>query len=173
MKIWTIDPAHSEISFKVKHLMVSTVRGIFSGFEGSISADDDSFANANISFSADVSTISTQNAQRDGHLVSADFFDAAAFPKATFVSTTFSKNGDQLEITGDLTIKGITKSETLHGSFNGIAVGLDGKRVAAFEVATKINRADFGLTWNAALDAGGVAVSDSVAIEATIEVKEA
>ena len=173
MKTWNIDTAHSEIGFKVKHLMISTVRGLFSSFEGAISAEDESFDNGQISFSADVSSIDTKNAQRDGHLKSADFFDAENFPKLTFSSTSVKNVGDNnLEITGDLTMRGVTKSVSLNASVTGVVKGMDGAKVAGFEISGKINRSEFGLVWNAPLETGGVVVSDSVTIEALIEAKE-
>ncbi len=173
MKTWNIDTAHSEIGFKVKHLMISTVRGLFSSFEGSISAQDESFDNGQISFSSDVSSIDTKNAQRDGHLKSADFFDAENFPKLTFSSTSVKNVGDNnLEITGDLTMRGVTKSVSLNASVTGVVKGMDGAQVAGFEISGKINRSEFGLVWNAPLETGGVVVSDSVTIEALIEAKE-
>lgn len=173
MKTWTIDTAHSEIAFKVKHLMIATVRGTFGVFEGSATAEDDTFANAAITFSADIASISTKNAQRDGHLVSPDFFDAVAFPKLTFVSTSVIATGSDLEIAGNLTIKGVTKPIALKAMFNGIGTGMDGKRVAGFDIVGTLNRNDFGLTWNAPLEAGGVVVSETVNLEVSIEAKEA
>ncbi len=173
MKTWSIDIAHSEISFKVKHLMVSTVRGSFKIFEGSISAEDETFNNASISFTADVASLTTNNAARDAHIHSPDFFDEAQFPKVSFVSTSVqAKEGGDLAITGDFTMKSVTKAITLTGKLTGIANDLYGGHVAAFEVHGTINRQDFGVSWNAALEAGGVAVSDAVTLEALIEVKE-
>jgi polyisoprenoid-binding protein YceI len=173
MKTWNIDTHHSEIAFKVKHLMVSTIRGTFGSFEGSITTPDDTFDGSTIAFSADASSINTKSEQRDGHLQSADFFDAANFPKLTFASTSVKKTGDMLEVMGDLSMKGVTKPITLQAVFNGISKAMDGKRVAGFDVTGSINRQDFGLTWNAAVETGGVVVSDAVAIEISIEAKEA
>ena len=173
MKTWNIDIAHSEIGFKVKHLMVSTVRGSFGVFEGTVSAEDETFDNASISFSADVKSLSTKNEGRDAHIHSGDFFDAEQFPKITFVSTSVKATGDgNLDIAGDFTMKGVTKSITLSGKLTGVANDLYGGHVAAFEVSGVINRQDYGVSWNAALEAGGVAVSDAVTLEAIIEAKE-
>jgi polyisoprenoid-binding protein YceI len=174
MKTWNIDVAHSEIGFKVKHLMVSTVRGSFGVFEGSISAEDETFDNATIVFSADVASLTTKNEGRDAHIHSADFFDQAQFPKVSFVSTSVKAKGDGvLDIVGDFTMKGVTKSITLMGKLTGVADDLYGGHVAAFEVTGTINRQDYGVSWNAALEAGGVAVSDAVTLEALIEAKQA
>ena len=173
MKTWNIDVSHSEIGFKVKHLMVSTVRGSFGVFEGHISAEDETFDNASIAFSADVASLTTKNEGRDAHLHGTDFFDEAQFPKVTFVSTSVkASEGGALEIVGDFTMKGVTKSVTLAGKLTGVATDLYGGHVAAFEVSGSLNRQDYGVSWNAALEAGGVAVSDTVTLEAIIEAKE-
>ena len=173
MKKWNIDRVHSEVAFKVKHLMVSTVRGSFGSFEGSISANDETFDGGSINFTSDVSSINTGSDQRDGHLKSADFFDVEQFPKLSFTSTSVKKVRDEeLEIIGDLTLRGEKKSITLKATLNGVTKGMDGKRVAGFELSGKINRQDFGLTWNAPLETGGVVVSESVTIEASIEAVE-
>jgi polyisoprenoid-binding protein YceI len=174
MNTWNIDVAHSEIGFKVKHLMIATVKGKFGVFEGSIAAEDETFNNASISFSADVASLSTNNAQRDAHIHSPDFFDEVQFPKVTFVSTTVeAKDDGVLVITGDFTMKGVTKSITLYGKCTGTATDLYGGHVAAFEVTGEINRQDYGVSWNSPLEAGGVAVSDTVILEAIIEAKKA
>ena len=173
MKKWNIDRVHSEIAFKVKHLMVSTVRGSFGSFEGSISANDETFEGGSINFTSDVASIHTGSDQRDGHLKSADFFDVEQFPKISFTSTSVKKvGGEELEIVGDLTLRGEKKTVALKATLNGVTKGMDGKRVAGFELSGKINRQDFGLTWNAPLETGGVVVSESVIIEASIEAIE-
>lgn len=174
MKTWNIDPMHSEIAFKVKHLMISTVRGTFGAFEGSMTAADDTFQDANMNFSAEVASVNTQNEKRDAHLQGADFFDTEKFPQLTFVSTKVTKpEANELLVVGDLTMKGVTKSVELHGTIGGVATDMYGARVAAFEFLGTINRQDFGLTWNAALETGGVVVSDAVTLMITIEAKEA
>jgi polyisoprenoid-binding protein YceI len=173
MKTWNIDIAHSEIGFKVKHLMISTVKGVFTSFEGIISAEDETFDNASVSFSADVKSLTTKNEGRDNHIHSSDFFDEINFPKITFISNSVKAKGDgNLEITGDLTMKGVSKSISLDGKLTGIGNDLYGGHVAAFEVHGVINRQDFGVSWNATLDTGGVAVSDNVTLEIIIEAKE-
>ena len=173
MKTWTIDNAHSEIAFKVKHLMISTVRGTFGEFAGSVSATDDSLSDATFEFSAQVKSVNTQNAGRDGHLVTADFFDAEKFPIISFKSTSVTKSGNDFEVTGDFMLKGVTKTETFKVAFGGMTTGMDGKKVLVFEITGEINRNDFGLTWNSAIEAGGVVLGDMVKIEGSIEAKEA
>lgn len=173
MNTWILDPVHSEIGFKVKHLMISTVRGHFTTFQGTVTASDDTFTDAKISFTADIASISTNNEQRDGHLKSADFFDAATFPTLSFESTSVVKQDEQkFVVNGNLTIRGITKEISLNVTFNGIGRDLYGKTVASFEMTGELNRKDFGLTWNAVLETGGVAVSDMVTLDMTLEVKQ-
>lgn len=174
MKNWKIDPAHSEIKFKVKHLLVSTVTGSFGKFDAEIKSDGGDFENASITFEAETSSINTNNAQRDGHLQSADFFDAENFPKLTFVSRSFKKvSGKNYELIGDMTIRGITKEVKLNVEHNGNARGFDGLEVAGFEISGKLNRFDFGLQWNAMTEAGGIVVGPDVKIEIFAEMKEA
>lgn len=173
MTTWIIDSAHTEIGFKIKHLVISTVRGMFKTYEGTITAADDTFNDAVITFSADVASITTHNEMRDGHLLSADFFDAEKFPKLTFQSTKVVRNGNVLNITGDLTIKDVTKSIELTATVHGTTVGPDGKPVAAFDLTGTIERADFGLTWNTAIETGGFAVGDTVTFDMSIETKQA
>ncbi len=174
MTTWNIDPVHSEIGFKVKHLMVSTVKGKFDEFSGTAVTADDSFVDAKISFEANVASITTHQAQRDEHLRSSDFFDAEHFPKLTFVSKSFTKTGDNaFALVGDFTMRGVAKEITLSAIFNGIATNpMNNIRVAAFDVSGKINRMDFGVKWNAAVEAGGVVVSEDVAFDIGIELKE-
>lgn len=163
MAIWKIDNAHSEIGFKVKHLVISTVSGKFTSFDGQLEGDPEDLTNAKISFSADINSISTGNEQRDGHLKSADFFDAANNPKLTFKSTSIEKAGDnEYKVTGDLTIRSTTKPVTLNVEFGGVHNDLYGQTVAGFEIAGKIKRLEYGLAWNAVTEAGGVVVSDEV-----------
>jgi polyisoprenoid-binding protein YceI len=170
MATWTIDTAHSEIGFKVKHLVVSTASGKFTSFEGTVEASKDDFSDAKVKFSADIDSIHTGHEQRDGHLKSPDFFDAASFPKMTFVSTSVEKTGDDFKITGDLTIKGVTKSIVVNAEFGGIEKSLYGQIVAGFEVTAKINRQDYGLSWSAVTEAGGLVVANEVKLVANVEV---
>lgn len=160
---WVLDPTHSEVTFKVKHLMFTNVSGNFTKFEAAAESEDDTFNNASFSFSADVDSINTNNADRDGHLKSGDFFDAAQFPTISFKSTSVSKESeDELDITGDLTIHGVTKSVTLDVEFGGIQKDPWGNVKSGFSVTGKINRKDFGLSWNAALETGGVMLGEEV-----------
>lgn len=170
MATWTIDTAHSEIGFKIKHLVISTVSGKFHSFEGKLEGDPADLTNAKVSFAADIDSISTGNDQRDGHLKSPDFFDAANHPKLEFISTAIeSKGSDEYTITGDLTLKGTTKSIKLNAEFGGIQDNMYGQTVAGFEVTGKINRQDFGLTWSAVTEAGGIVVSDEVKLAINVE----
>ncbi|SFG59577.1 YceI family protein [Pedobacter insulae] len=161
---WTLDPTHSELQFKVKHLMITTVTGSLKSFTAELSSEGDDFTNADISFSSDISSIDTGNTDRDNHLKSADFFDAEKFPTMSFKSTSVEKDGDDYIVKGDLTIKETTKPVKLTAEFGGIATDPWGNTKAGFTLSGKINRTDFGLTWNAALETGGVMVSEEVKI---------
>jgi polyisoprenoid-binding protein YceI len=173
MTTWKIDPAHSEVKFKVKHLVVSTVTGHFNNYVATAETPGD-FSDAKIAFEADVDSIDTKNAQRDGHLKSPDFFDAAQFPKLTFVSKSFKKkSGNEFELVGDLTIRGTKKETKLDVVYYGTVKGFGGVDVAGFEITGKINRQDFGLTWSALTEAGGVVVSDDVKFEINAEFTKA
>lgn len=170
MKTWNIDPTHSEINFKVKHLLVSTVTGHFSKFDASIETNKEDFSDAKISFESDINSVNTKNEQRDAHLKSADFFDAEKNPKMSFVSKSVKKISDhEMHVTGNLTIRGVTKEVTLDVIYNGTVAGFGGTEVAGFEVRGKVNRFDFGLQWNALTEAGGVVVSNEVKIEILAE----
>ena len=154
---WAIDPTHSEVGFVARHLMVTKVRGSFAEVTGTVQvAEDLTQSVATVTINTD--SVSTGTADRDGHLRSADFFDVETFPQITFVSTSF--DGDTL--TGDLTIKGITKPVTLAVQFNGVATDPWGNDKAAFEATGELNRTDWGLTWNANLEKGGVLVSEKI-----------
>jgi len=171
MAIWTIDPMHSEIGFKVKHLVISTVSGKFGAFEGTVETEGDSFNNAKVNFNADINSIDTGVADRDVHLKSPDFFDAVNNPKLTFESTSFTnKGGDDYELQGNITIKGVTKAITLHVEYGGTGPNAYGQTIAGFELTGKINRKDFGLNWSAVTEAGGIVVSDDVKLAMNIEV---
>jgi polyisoprenoid-binding protein YceI len=161
---WNLDPAHSSAEFKVKHMMISNVKGSLRGLKGMLSLDESTPANSKIQASVDVSTISTGDDQRDGHLKSADFFDATKFPEMTFQSTAVKRNDDgEYYVTGNLTIHGVTKNVTLAVEGPG-APGKDpwGNTRIGISATTKINREDFGLTWNSALETGGVLVGKEV-----------
>jgi polyisoprenoid-binding protein YceI len=159
MAIWKIDPMHSEVQFKVKHLMISTVTGDFKAYDATVETEsEDAFENAKISFSAQIDSISTGNEQRDGHLKSGEFFDAEAFPTLKFESISYA--GSVLK--GNLTIKDVTKEIELEAEFGGLMTDFYGQTKAGFEISGKINRKDFGLTWSGITEAGGVVVSDDV-----------
>jgi polyisoprenoid-binding protein YceI len=160
---WSIDPTHSEVQFKVKHLVISTVSGFFRSFEGSVETDSEDFEHANIGFSIDINSIDTNQSQRDEHLKSAEFFDAANYPHIKFKSTSFKKTGDdEYALTGDLTIKNVTKSVTLNVEFGGSAADFYGNTKAGFEITGKINRKEFGLTWNGVTEAGSVVAGEDI-----------
>lgn len=161
---WTLDPTHSELQFKVKHLMITTVTGSLKSFSAELTAEGDDFVGSSISFSADINSIDTGNKDRDNHLKSGDFFDAEKFPTMDFKSSEVEKDGDDYIIKGDLTIKGETKPVKLTAEFGGIATDPWGNTKAGFTLSAKINRSQFGLTWNAALETGGVMVSEEVRI---------
>ncbi|MBX7183040.1 MAG: YceI family protein [Bacteroidia bacterium] len=168
---WTLDPTHSEVGFKVRHLMITNVKGVFNSFEVNAETEGDDFSTAKISFSADTASVDTNNQQRDGHLQSPDFFDSANFPKMTFVATKYENvdNDGSYELYGDLTIKGITKPVKLDVEFGGVVKDLWGGTRAGFTINGKIDRKEWGLTWNAATEAGGVLVSDTIQISCDIQ----
>ncbi len=163
---WTIDAAHSRIGFVARHAMVTKVRGNFNDFEGSGTIDAEDFSKSSVTLTIKAASIDTRNEQRDGHLRSNDFFNMEQYPEITFVSTGVTKTSDtSLEVTGDLTVKGTTNSVTVPFEFEGTATDPMGNDRAGFEGSTVINRKDFGVTWNAALETGGVMVSDKITLE--------
>ncbi|OAD44591.1 YceI family protein [Polaribacter atrinae] len=165
---WSIDPAHSEITFKVKHLMISNVKGEFKTFQANIDGED--FTKSTISANIDASSISTNNNDRDTHLKSSDFFEVEKYPEITFVSTSIKKvDDDEFKLVGDLTIKGTTKEITLDNEFGGFMKDPYGNEKAGFSINGKLNRKDFGLNWNAALEAGGVMVGNEIKINAEVQ----
>jgi len=160
---WAIDPMHSEIQFKVKHLVISTVTGSFKSFEGTAETNSDGFEDANVSITINTDSIDTSQPQRDDHLKSADFFDAANFPQIIFNSTSFKKTGDdQYKLVGDLTIKGVTKQVTLAAEYGGSNDDFYGNTKVGFEVTGKISRKEFDLTWSGVTEAGAVVVGDEI-----------
>lgn len=169
MANWSLDLSHSTISFKVKHMMITNVNGSFSDFDVKLESNKDDFSDAKISFTTEVKSINTQNNQRDEHLRSADFFDVEKFPKMTFNSTSFFKKGDDFELIGELTIKETTKTVKLEVEFGGMFVDPWGKTKAGFSLNGKFKRSEFGLNWNAALESGGVLVSDEIKIQAEVQ----
>lgn len=168
---WALDPMHSEIQFKVKHLMITTVTGYFQKFNVVAETADEKFTNAtNVVFTADVNSINTNNEQRDTHLRSADFFDAENHQEVRFVGNKYENaGGDQFKLHGDLTIRGVTKPVTVNVEFGGIVVDPYGQTKAGFTVTGKINRKDFGLTWSAVTEAGSVVVSDEIKLQAEVQ----
>lgn len=170
MATYKIDPAHSEIHFKVKHLMITNVTGSFSKFDATLTADKEDFTDAVISFEADVASVSTNSEQRDGHLISNDFFNAAEYPKLSFTSTTFEKNsGEDYKLTGNLTIRDVTKPVVLSVSYEGTVTDPWGQVKAGFEITGKINRKDFGLSWNAVTETGGILLSEEVKLALNVQ----
>ena len=161
---WTVDPSHSDVAFVARHLMVTRVRGRFTDVSGTVTVAE-AFSASTVSAAAAVASVDTGNADRDAHLRSADFFDAETYPEITFASTAVTATS----LTGDLTIKGVTKSVTFDLDFAGVATDPWGNTKAAFEARTEVLRKDWGLTWNAALEGGGVLVSDKIAIVLEIQ----
>jgi len=167
---WTLDPTHSEVLFKVKHLMITNVKGEFRKFEATYNGEGNGFDPSSIIAEIDTTSIFTNNEDRDNHLKSGDFFDSESFPKLTFKGRSMKKTGgEEYKITGDLTIKGITKELVLDTEFGGIATDPRGNKKAGFSLSGKLNRKDWGLTWNQALESGGVLVSDEVKISAELQ----
>ena len=172
---WVVDPVHSEIQFKVKHLMITTVTGYFRKYEIQVETEGDDFTSAStIVFTADIDSIDTNNAQRDTHLKSADFFDAGNHKQLIFTGKKYQKSGDEYQLTGDLSIRGITKPLILNVEFSGIVVDPYGQTKAGFTIDGKVSRKEFGLQWNAVTEAGQVVVSDEIKIHCEIQlVKQA
>jgi polyisoprenoid-binding protein YceI len=167
---WNLDATHSEVQFKVKHLVISTVTGSFKEFSANIEKHGDSWANAAIEFSANIDSIDTNNADRDGHLKSPEFFDSAQFPQVTFKSTSFTeKSGSVFSLVGDITLKGVTKSIELSAELGGEMVDPWGNHKVGFEITGEINREEFGLTWNAVTEAGGVVVGPVVKLHGNVQ----
>lgn len=172
---WAVDYAHSTIDFTVKHMMISKVKGSFQNFEVELEADPQDLTDANISFIIDASSISTKNDDRDNHLRSADFLDVEQYPKITFVSKSVTKAGNnEYNVTGDLTIRGVTKEETFKVTFEGISKNpMSGAETAGFSAEGTVKRSNYGLTWNAALETGGVLVGDEIKFTVELEASKA
>lgn len=166
---WDIDQAHSIATFSVRHMMVSNVRGAFGGIKGTVEFDEKNPAKSKVDISIDVSTIDTRDAKRDRHLKSAAFFDTAKHPKMTFKSKRITKNGKGWKVVGDLTIRGVKKEVTLDAEVSKAMKSLSGKTVVGVHATIKINRQDFGVSWNKTLDAGGILVSNEVKITIDLE----
>lgn len=167
---WALEPSHSEITFKVRHMMISNVSGQFKKFESTVETEGDDLTTADVTFSADIDSISTNNEQRDGHLKSPDFFDAATYTQLVFESTSMEKTGDDTyKLHGNLTMRGVTNTIALDVEFGGIIKDPFGYTRAGFTVTGKVNRKDYGLNWSALTEAGGLVVSDDVKFEAHME----
>ena len=168
---WTIDSAHSEINFSVRHMMIATVRGRFEKFTGTIDFDENEPSRSSVDVQIEVGSINTREPQRDAHLKAPDFFDVENYPYITFTSKSIEvKGSNQANITGDLTIKDVTHEVVLEAEYAGQAQSPFGTTNAGFSASTRINRKDWGLTWNVALDTGGVLVGDEIKIEIELEI---
>lgn len=171
---WAIDPTHSEIGFKVKHMMFTNVSGKFDNYEGTIETEENDFSTAKISFSADINSIDTKNNDRDNHLKSGDFFDAEKYPKLTFEGKSFNKiNENNYELIGNLNIKGTSKEVKLPVEFSGLMQDPWGNTKVGLNIEGKINRKDWGLNWNAALETGGVLVGEEVKLTIGLQLAKA
>lgn len=170
---WVVDPTHSEVLFKIKHLVISTVTGSFRKFEGGAVSQGDSFQNARIHFMIDVKSVDTNQPQRDGHLQNGDFFSAEEFPTITFESTSFTNTGgNDYKMVGDLTLRGVTKPVALNVEYGGSEKDGQGRLKHGFEVSGVINRREFGMTWNKITDAGGLGLGEDIKLNANIQVAE-
>lgn len=171
---WNLDTSHSEIQFKVRHMMITNVTGHFEKFNATVETEGDDFSTAKIHFTADIDSISTKNEQRDGHLKSEDFFDAANHPQLTFEGSGLEKIDDEnYKLHGTLNIRGTAKPITLKVEYGGTIKDPWGMTRAGFTVEGKINRKDFGLNWSSVTEAGGLVVSDEVKLSATVEFTKA
>ena len=170
---WVLDPSHSELAFKVRHMMITNVKGEFRNFDAAFTSTDLDFSKSAIEVTIDAASISTKDEQRDGHLRSPDFFDVEKYPTLSFQGKSLKKIEDEeYKLTGFLTIKGVKKEVELDVEFGGISKDPWGNEKVGFSIEGKINRKDFGLNWNAALETGGVLVSDEVKISAEVQFKK-
>ncbi|QBP39993.1 YceI family protein [Paenisporosarcina antarctica] len=173
MKKWNVDASHSSIGFSVKHMMVSKVRGSFSDFTAEVAATETDLSNAEIAFNIQVASITTGSVDRDNHLRSADFFDVETYPEIKFIAKNITKKDDEYEIAGDLTIKAVTNPVVFNAEYEGKGTNPWGQEVVGFSAETKINREEFGLTWNQALETGGVLVGKDIKITIELEANPA
>jgi polyisoprenoid-binding protein YceI len=175
MATWKIDPTHSDVEFKIKHLMITNVTGYFGKYDATIESSSDDFTDAKITFEADVTSITTKNADRDAHLQGEDFFHAAQYPKITFESTSVKKvDSENLKISGNLTMRGVTKPVELDVEYSPIVKDPYGQIKAGFEVKGKINRKDFGVSFNGVTDNGGLVLGEEVKLQSSVQfVKQA
>ena len=168
---WVLDPTHSELGFKIKHLMISSVSGSLKSFQAEVETDGVDFTTGQISLSADMASISTNNDQRDAHLRTSDFFEVEKYPELKFTSTKLEKiDSDTFALFGDLTIKGVTKPIKLNVEFNGVTKDPWGGERAGFVVTGKMNRSDWGVNFNGVLETGGVMLSEEVRIFSEIQI---
>jgi len=173
MSTWKFDPAHTSIEFVAKHMMITNVKGHFKSFDGQIVEQGEDPLTAVVEVTIQAESINTGNEQRDGHLRSPDFFDAASYPTITFKSAKVeSRGGDRYAFTGDLTIRGVTRPVELDVTIDGKATSMQGKKIYAFNATTSFNRKDFGLNWNVALETGGWLVGEQVKINIDSEIVE-
>jgi polyisoprenoid-binding protein YceI len=170
---WKLDPSHTDITFAAKHMMVTTVRGKFANVDGHLTADRDDPTSARGEIEIDVASLNTGSEFRDNHLRSADFFDVESHPKARFVITAVEPDGDDYEITGDLTIRGVTQPVTLKAELLGFYTSMEGAPRVGFAAMTKLNRKDWGLNWNVALEQGGWLVGDEIKLTIDAAFEEA
>ncbi len=171
---WTIDPTHSGVDFSIKHMMFSNVKGSFNQFDAIIEANPLDLTTATIEFNVNLASVDTRNEDRDNHLRSGDFFDVEVYPTMTFKATTIVNNGDgEYEVTGDLSIHGVTKQETFTVNYEGSGKDPWGNEKVGFSAAGSIKRSDYGLTWNSALETGGVLVGDKVKINIELQAVKA
>jgi|SRR5450432_1444090 len=171
---WVVDPMHSEIQFKIKHLVISTVTGSFKTFTGDVTSTGNDFNNASIHLSLDVNSIDTNRQMRDEHLKAGDFFDAKDFPKINFESTSFTKkSGDEYKLNGNLTLKGVTKPVELNVEYGGSEKDQQGNIKHGFEITGRINRKEYGLVYNALTETGGLALGEDVKLVANIQIAKA
>ncbi len=174
MPKWNVDVSHTNVGFQVKHMMVSKVRGHFTDFEGTIEGNPENLANSSVKFQVNLDSINTSNEDRDNHLRSPDFFEVEEHPHMIFKSTKITDKGNnEFDLTGDLTIKGVTKEITFDTVFEGKAVNPWGQEVVGFTASGKLDRKEFGLTWNQALEAGGFLVGDTIDISIELEANPA
>lgn len=169
---WSIDPAHSSVGFTARHLGLSKVRGLFSEFSGEVEGDPSDLTTASGRFEVEMASVDTGSPDRDAHLKSADFFDVEKYPKMTFVSKSVTKEGDGFKVTGDLTIKDVTREVTLDLEHGGETTDPFGNHKVGGTLTGTINRSDWGLTWNVPLDSGGWLVSEKIALEIDLQVAE-
>ena len=169
MENYKIDTAHSEILFKVKHLMITNVTGQFKDFDATLTSSKEDLSDAQVTFTANVDSIDTSNEQRDAHLKATDFFDVEKFPNLKFVSTSVETNGDELVLKGDLTIRDVAKPVELKADYNGSVVDPWGQTKIGFEAEGKIKRKEFGLTWDAVTEAGNIMLSDDVKLQLNVQ----